>query len=335
MFRKGYDLAMTIPRTLEDDSLTQYEEDIKTAAETLVDAWMLDDKAAPMSERVLILGQQYEKVLLKNIPEEQREGFFIKQSLLFSAWILMVGRQYQHCLTTLSLAIDSYDDLPARVYFLRASCYFSMGKLRVGLKDLERCLQKEPGFNVAYSVQGSIYMNLKDRENAIKSFRQYIERGHPDTADYINSLYSLSILFHEKSKKPESRKYYKKARDAEARFKSLYGTNTGMSDIKRQAIQIHETPEDARQMIVNAMPAKQYNNKIEQLIQAGILNSPYAPSPDNCSNCGAKHLKDQPDKGLLCCGGCKSIWYCSRECQVTDYKAGHKIACKKTVAKTQ
>lgn len=76
--------------------MTQYEEDIKTAAETLVDAWMLDDKAAPMSERVLILGQQYEKVLLKNIPEEQREGFFIKQSLLFSAWILMVGRQYQH-----------------------------------------------------------------------------------------------------------------------------------------------------------------------------------------------------------------------------------------------
>lgn len=95
-FRKGYDLCMTIPRSLEDDVLNQHEEDIKTASETLVEAWLLDDKAAPMSERVLILGQQYEKVLLKDVPEEQREGFFVKNSLLFSAWILLVGRQYQH-----------------------------------------------------------------------------------------------------------------------------------------------------------------------------------------------------------------------------------------------
>lgn len=96
MFRKGYDLCMTIPRTLDDEVLAKHEEDVKTAAETLVNAWLLDDKAAPMSERVLILGQQYEKVLLKHIPEEQREGFFIKESLLFSAWILLVGKQYHH-----------------------------------------------------------------------------------------------------------------------------------------------------------------------------------------------------------------------------------------------
>lgn len=96
MFRKGYELCMTIPRSLEDDVLEKYEEDIKTASETMVDAWIMDDKAAPMSERILILGQQYEKVLLKNIPEEQKEGFFVKDSLLFSAWILLVGRQFKH-----------------------------------------------------------------------------------------------------------------------------------------------------------------------------------------------------------------------------------------------
>lgn len=197
------------------------------------------------------------------------------------------------------------------------------------MKDLERCLQKDSKYTVAYSVQGSIYMNLKERDNAIKAFRLYLERGHPDTADFINSLYSLSILMHEKNKKSEARKYYNKAKDAEERFKKLYGTKTGMSDNKRRAIQLHESPEDARNIIFQSMPSKQYNNKIEQLIQAGILNSPYPPSSSNCSNCGAKHLKDQPDKPLLCCGGCKSIWYCCRECQVKDYKAGHKIACKK------
>jgi hypothetical protein len=151
LFRKGYELCMTIPRSLDDDVLEKHEEDIKTASETMVEAWIMDDKAAPMSERILILGQQYEKVLLKNIPEEQKEGFYVKDSLLFSAWILLVGRQFKHwyvvltfrylcvlffinlykiSITTLSLAIDTYPDLPARVFFLRASCYLSMGKLR-------------------------------------------------------------------------------------------------------------------------------------------------------------------------------------------------------------
>lgn len=96
LFRKGYELCMTIPRSLDDDILDKHEEDIKTASETMVEAWIMDDKAAPMSERILILGQQYEKVLLKNIPEEQKEGFYVKDSLLFSAWILLVGRQFKH-----------------------------------------------------------------------------------------------------------------------------------------------------------------------------------------------------------------------------------------------
>lgn len=96
LFRKGYELCMTIPRSLDDDILEKHEEDIKTASETMVEAWIMDDKAAPMSERILILGQQYEKVLLKNIPEEQKEGFYVKDSLLFSAWILLVGRQFKH-----------------------------------------------------------------------------------------------------------------------------------------------------------------------------------------------------------------------------------------------
>ncbi|KAG0175714.1 hypothetical protein DFQ28_003194 [Apophysomyces sp. BC1034] len=335
LFRKGYDLCMTIPRTLDETVLEQHEEDIKDAAETMVNAWLLDDKAAPMSERVLILGQQYEKVLLRNIPEEQKEGFFIKESLLFSAWILHVGRQYQHCVTTLTLAIDTYNDLPPRVFFLRASCYFSLGKLRIGLKDLERCLEQDENFVVAYSVLGAVYMSLNERENAVKNFKLYLQNGHPDTADTVNTLYSLAILLHQKSKKTEARDYYKKAKVAEARFKHLYGTNTGMSDAKRDAVQLHETPDEASKIINSAMPSKQLNNRMEQLIKAGILVSPYPPNPKQCSNCGESHRKEDPEKSLLCCGACKSIWYCSRECQVQDYKRGHKTACKQAVSEEQ
>ncbi|CAO3638724.1 unnamed protein product [Cunninghamella blakesleeana] len=331
LFRKGYDLCMTIPRSLEEDVLDKYEEDIKTSAETMVDAWLIDDKSAPMSERVLILGQQYEKVLLKNIPEQEKEGFFVKYSLLFSAWILLVGKQFDHCITTLTLAVDTYNDLPARVYFLRASCYFSTNQVELGIKDLEKSLELDKDFYLAYSILGSVHMSLKNNDLAIKNFELYLERGHPDTPDNINALYSMSLLKKQK-KADEAKENYNKAKAAEVRFKELYGTHVGMNEIKREAIQVYETPEEARRLILASMPKKQYNEKIEQLIKAGILNSPYPPSPKNCSYCGATHLKDDSKKALLCCGGCKSIWYCSRDCQKSDFK-GHKIACKKVEKK--
>ncbi|CAO3607423.1 unnamed protein product [Cunninghamella echinulata] len=327
LFRKGYDLCMTIPRSLEDSVLDKYEEDIKTSAETMVDAWIIDDKSAPMSERVLILGQQYEKVLLKNIPEEEKEGFFVKYSLLFSAWILLVGKQFEHCITTLTLAIDTYNDLPARVYFLRASCYFSTNQLELGIKDLEKSLELDKDFYLAYSILGSVHMSLKNNDTAVKNFELYLERGHPDTPDNINALYSMSLLKKPKSK--EAKEYYDKAKASELRFKELYGTHVGMNEIKREAIQVYETTEEARRLILASMPKKQYNEKIEQLIKAGILNSPYPASPKNCSSCGASHLKDQVGKPLLCCGGCKAIWYCSRDCQKSDFKS-HKATCKKS-----
>ncbi|KAG1465338.1 hypothetical protein G6F46_003751 [Rhizopus delemar] len=324
MFRKGYELCMTIPRSLEDDVLEKHEEDIKTASETMVEAWLLDERAAPMSERILILGQQYEKVLLKNIPEEEKEGFFVKDSLLFSAWILLVGRQFKHCVTTLTLAIDTYPDLPARVFFLRASCQLSLGKTRLGIKDLEKALERDPKFSVAYSVLGSVYLSLEnERENAIKNFKLYLQNGHPDTSDTVHSLYALSVLLNHKKKKSEAHGYYVKAKEAEAKFKELYGAHTGLSEIKRDAIVAHESEEEAQKLIATYAPKKQADQRMQQLIESGVLNS-FPPNPNRCSHCGAAHAKDKPNAPLLACGACRSIWYCSRDCQVGDYKLYHK-----------
>jgi tetratricopeptide (TPR) repeat protein len=194
---------------------------------------------------------------------------------------------------------------------------------------LEKSLELDSNFNLAYSILGSVYMSLNNRELALKSFEKYLENGHPDTPDNINALYSMSLLLQQpKSDSKDAKEYYQKAKTAEARFKDLYGTHVGMNEIKRQAIQVHETPEEANRLILAGMPKKQYNEKIEQLIKAGILNTSYPASPDNCSHCGAGHLKDSPGKALLCCGGCKSSWYCSRDCQKSDYK-NHKATCKK------
>mmetsp|Transcript_11392 Transcript_11392/g.21074 ORF Transcript_11392/g.21074 Transcript_11392/m.21074 type:complete len:186 (-) Transcript_11392:44-601(-) len=55
-------------------------------------------------------------------------------------------------------------------------------------------------------------------------------------------------------------------------------------------------------------------------IQPGTFNKRL----DSCANC------EQVDKArkLKCCGGCKIVFYCSRECQVEDWKARHKHDCK-------
>ncbi|KAJ7120751.1 hypothetical protein C8R43DRAFT_1136692 [Mycena crocata] len=51
------------------------------------------------------------------------------------------------------------------------------------------------------------------------------------------------------------------------------------------------------------------------------------PSYKGCNNmqCGKIGLQAE----FRCCGRCRSAVYCSKPCQVTDWKAGHKTACRK------
>lgn len=200
---------------------------------------------------------------------------------------------------------------------------------RLGIKDLELALEKDPKFYLAYFVNGSVFMNIEnENDNAIKNFKTFIQNTSPDTNDYVHALYALSVLVKPKNKKNDGRDYYYKAKAAEAKFKALYGVHTGLSDIKREAIQLHESSDEANKLIKEYTPPKAMDQKMQQLIQSGILNASFPPSPTKCSSCGADHLKDKPESPLLACGACRSIWYCSRECQVQDYRANHKAQCK-------
>lgn len=197
------------------------------------------------------------------------------------------------------------------------------------MDDLNTCLEKDPSYPFPYSVLGSIYISTKNKEDAIKNFKLYLEHGHPDTADYTNSLYALAFLTYNKDNKEEASEYYQKAKQNEERFKDLYGSVPGMNDIKRQAVLAHEPADVAKKLIAASLPPVQPNAKIEKLIEAGILGRPtsYPPNPSQCSECGAKHRQGEPEKSLLSCGACRSIWYCSRECQKVNYRKGHKAAC--------
>jgi hypothetical protein len=45
----------------------------------------------------------------------------------------------------------------------------------------------------------------------------------------------------------------------------------------------------------------------------------------SCFACGVKTAKEA--EGLLKCGSCKFALYCSRECQRSDWKKGHRLIC--------
>jgi len=49
------------------------------------------------------------------------------------------------------------------------------------------------------------------------------------------------------------------------------------------------------------------------------------PNIRGCTKCGKKVLKQD----TAMCSGCRKAWYCTKECQAADWKAGHREECKR------
>lgn len=211
--------------------------------------------------------------------------------------------------------------------------------MKEGLADLQKAVSLDPAFALPYSVMGTIQMRAGERFNAIKNFRTYIEKGHPDTADYSGALYALSVLTlgPGQKKTTESAEFFGLAKKAEERFKYLYGHIPVLNEVKRNAIVTHEPPEvsvhvaaqwDAQLRLQQQQRVQaEKESRIERLIQSGILSKELPTEKTACAQCGAKQQKDDPAKALMVCSACKSVWYCSRDCQKVHYKAGHKRVC--------
>lgn len=48
-----------------------------------------------------------------------------------------------------------------------------------------------------------------------------------------------------------------------------------------------------------------------------------------CSHCGSAR------EGLQLCGGCRSLWFCGKECLAAAWKGGHKQECPKLKARRE
>jgi len=82
---------------------------------------------------------------------------------------------------------------------------------------------------------------------------------------------------------------------------------------------------------IGAIKALKQIDKME-----GNTTPSFTPSRTSCSFCGVLH--SPPEVKLNPCGGCYSVFYCSKEHQITDWKLakyggdGHKEECKELQA---
>jgi hypothetical protein len=55
-----------------------------------------------------------------------------------------------------------------------------------------------------------------------------------------------------------------------------------------------------------------------------------ASASESCNFCFAKEKNMPEDEKMMRCGGCASVWYCSKQCQQWDWTSGkHNLECKK------
>lgn len=193
---------------------------------------------------------------------------------------------------------------------------------RNGIDDLMEAIQCDPTYSAAYFALGSVYAALGDHiDEAIENYKLCLKHGYSVSLDTIQSLYGLAVLYDKKSQWKTALDYYKLAMSREEEFTKMYGTHTGLSSLKRTAIDLYEKPADANILIAKCTPKRKYDKKIKELVESGQIQLSYPPNEHQCSACGLHSDK------LMVCGGCAKIWYCSRDCQAADYRRTHREKC--------
>ncbi|CAI2171944.1 17875_t:CDS:10 [Funneliformis geosporum] len=369
LFKKGLEVASKIPEKSDKETLKAHENEILESTKFLVEAFLIDDKATEMSPRIMTLAQQYEKLLKLDLnddinvkqdkmveakkseklypPQDGHDNIepeFTRESLILVIWLLFNGKQYPFCIQTLKIALSQLESkLHPRLFHLRASCYLATDDFKNCIKDLERLIMLNPNFVDAYSIQGSIQMSHGDRTDAVRNFKIYIEKANKDSTSYSHALYALSVLTGQNTttgnrkvkqtlRNQQALNYYKKAKEAEERYKYLYGRIPDITEVKRTAIALFE--QKGSKEIKVEKDSKKEAERLAPIFQKLLASPPNGEQQKRCKTCGSQtrqyvsgESESEKKKNLLICAGCSVANYCSKDCQKKDWKNGHKKDC--------
>ncbi|KAG0325535.1 hypothetical protein BG004_003187 [Podila humilis] len=363
LFEKSMTLLNAIPEGADAELIEKHKDEIVEVTKGLMKAFLLDEKACVMNQRILKLAEQYEVYVQTHNPEgtstatvdseeedaEQQTTIYTKDSVVFVIWILFSGQQWAHCVQTLTFAITEFEDIRPRMLELRASCQMALRNYKACNEDLEQALEIQPANVENHSMLGNVYYATHQAQEATNHFKAFVDAAHPDARTLPNAYYALATLTlqsvatgnNTKKKSNQALKqvqllkdaqmYFQKAQEADLRFKELYGVVTAFNEIKRTAFMAFQSRSAGRNGTIQ--PAQ-----TPALLEAAeaLRKSFKTPGLMSCANCGRhEHIanegraEDLKPKALLKCAKCNKVAYCSRPCQITHWNTTHKNTCKK------
>ncbi|KAG0059848.1 hypothetical protein BGZ89_000079 [Linnemannia elongata] len=301
LFASALERLNQIPEGADAELIAKHQDEIVSVTKDLMKAFLLDEKACQMHQRILKLAEQYEVYVQTNNPEgtstttadseeedaEKQNTIYTKDSVVFVIMILWSGGQYEHCIQTIGFAIQEFADIKGRMLELRASCHMALRNFKACNEDLEEALATEPINVENHSTLGNVYYATHQAADALHHFKEFV--------------------------------------------KELYGVVTGFNEIKRTAYQAFQARTATRAGLIQTDPTPALLEASEALKKAfknpGISACANCGRPDNVANEGrSQELKPKP---LLKCAKCNKVAYCSRPCQITHWNATHKNTCKK------
>jgi type IV pilus assembly protein PilF len=95
----------------------------------------------------------------------------------------------------------------ARIHTDLAAAYVERGNMKVALEELRLATAADPGYAPAYSLFGMVYMGLRERDLAAKSFERALSLAPNDGE--INHNYALFLC--QTEREPDSIKYFMQA----------------------------------------------------------------------------------------------------------------------------
>ncbi|KAF9278456.1 hypothetical protein BGZ68_008568 [Mortierella alpina] len=362
LFTKAMERLNLIPEGSDPDLIEKHKDEIVSVTSDLMRAFLMDEKACVMNQRILKLAEQYEIYVQKYNPEgtststteSEEEGaetqttIYTKDSVVFVIWILFSGQQFQHCVQTLGFAISEFESLRTRMLELRASSHMALRNYKACVEDLEQVLAINPDLTEIHSMLGNVNYATHQAQEAISHFRAFVAAAHPDSRTLPNAYYALATLTlqsapsgatkkksHQALKQAaalkEAQAYYQKAKAADVRFEELYGVPTGYNEIKKTAAMAFEARSAGRNGLLSQDSTPALLEASEQL-----KKSFKSPAISCCANCGrldnvanegrSPELKPKP---LIKCAKCNKVAYCSRPCQISHWNTSHKNTCKK------
>ncbi|KAF9980546.1 hypothetical protein BGZ75_008317 [Mortierella antarctica] len=365
LFTKAMERLNEIPEGADAELIEKHKDEIVSVTKDLMQAFLLDDKACVMNQRILKLAEQYEMYVQTYNPEgtstatvdsdeegaEQQTTIYTKDSVVFVIMILWCGQQFEHCIQTLTFAIQEFSQIKGRMLELRASCQMSLRNYKACIEDFEEALNTEPVNVEIHSMLGNIFYATHQAQDALHHFKSFVAVANRDSRTLPNAYFALATLTLQSAPSGATKKksnqalkqaqilkdaqnYFKLAEEADTHFKTLFGVNTGFNEIKAAAYQAFVQTRAAGRngvLLTNTDPTPALLEASEMLKKSfkspGIAACANCGRPDNVANEGRS--AEQKPKPLIKCAKCSKVAYCSRPCQILHWNSTHKNVCKK------